>query len=131
MIILKQAQKGFTAILAIFVLVLFALIGVYMSTQVTTATIDTSVSYLGMQAWLAARSGSEWGIYQALHGSSCSASTSFPVGDFSVTVNCTSTAVSEGPDNYTVYNLTATASRGNPGEVIYVTRRVVTSVTNG
>ena len=129
--ILKQAQQGFIAIIAIVVLVLFALIGVYMSTQMTTASIDTSASYLGMQAWLAARSGADWGIYQALHGSSCAASTSFTIGDFGVVVKCTSAAVTEGPDNYTVYNLSATASKGNPGDVLYVSREVVASVTSG
>ena len=131
MIILKHAQKGFTAILAVVVLVLFALIGVYMSTQMTTASIETSTSYLGIQAGLDARSGVDWGIYQALHGSSCAASTSFAIGDFSVTVECTSASITEGPDSYTVYNLRATASRGNPGDVLYVSREVVTSVTDG
>lgn len=129
--ILKQVQKGFIAILAIVVLVLFALIGVYMSTQMTTASMDTSASYLGMQAWMAARSGAEWGMYRALYGASCPASTSFAIGDFSVTVYCTSAAVSEGPDNYTVYNLTANASRGNPGSVLFVSREVNVSVTKG
>ena len=129
--VLKHAQQGVIAILAIVVLVLFALIGVYMSTQMTTASMDTSASYLGIQAWLTARSGADWGMYRALHGASCPASTSFTTGDFAVTVKCTSAAVSEGPDNYTVYNLSATASRGNPGDVLYVSREVTVSVTNG
>ena len=129
--VLKHVQQGVIAILAIVVLVLFALIGVYMSTQMTTASMDTSASYLGIQAWLAARSGADWGMYEALHGASCPASTSFTMGDFGVTVKCTSAAVSEGPDNYTVYNLSATASRGNPGDVLYVSREVTVSVTNG
>lgn len=129
--ILKKAQRGFIAILAIVVLVLFALIGVYMSTQMTTASMDTSASYLGMQAGLAARSGAEWGMYRALHGASCPASTSFVMGDFGVTVKCTSAAVTEGSNNYTVYNLSVTASRGNPGDVLYVTREESVSVTTG
>lgn len=128
---MKQVQKGFVAILAIVVLVLFSLIGVYMSTQMTTASMDTSASYLGIQAGLAARSGADWGIYKALHGSSCAASTSFAIAGFDVDVKCASAAVSEGSNSYTVYNLSAIASRGNPGDVLYVTREVKVSVTNG
>ncbi|HLA43124.1 MAG TPA: hypothetical protein VJZ27_06795 [Aggregatilineales bacterium] len=102
-----------------------------MSTQVTTAALSTSISYLGIQAWFAAKSGMDWGIHQALHGPSCAATTSFAVGDFNVTVTCTSAPVTEGPDSYTVYNLASTATKGNPGDVLYVSRRVNTSATLG
>ena len=129
--VMNRLQRGFAAIFAIILLVLFALIGVYMSTQMTTASLSTSVSYLGIQSWLVARSGVEWGIHRALHGPSCAASTSFAVGDFNVTVNCTSAAVTEGPDSYTVYNLASTATKGNPGDVLYVYRKVMTSATPG
>ena len=127
---LRRLQRGFVAIIAVVVLVLFALIGVYMSTQVTTAALSSSVSYLGIQAWFAAKSGMEWGIHKALYGSSCTSST-FTIGDFSVTVTCTATAISEGPDSYTVNNLIATATKGSPGDVIYVSRSVMTSATLG
>jgi MSHA biogenesis protein MshP len=129
--VIRRTQAGFTAILVIVILVLFALIGVYMSTQLTTASLSTSSSYLGIQAWLAARSGVEWGLHRALRSSSCAATTAFAVGDFNVTVTCTSAAVTEGPDNYTVYNLTSTASKGSPGNVLYVFRKVMTSATLG
>ena len=129
--IFRRMQRGFVAIIAIVVLVLFALIGVYMSTQMTTAALSTSVSYLGIQAWFAAKSGMDWGIHQALHVPSCVASTPLTIGDFTVTVECLSSVVTEGPSSYTVNNLTATARKGNPGEVIYVSRRVTTSATLG
>lgn len=128
---LRRIQRGFVAIMAIVVLVLFALIGVYMSTQVTTAALSTSVSSLGIQAWFAAKSGLEWGIHKALHGASCAATTTMTVGDLVVTVTCSATAVSEGPYNYTVNNLTATAKKGSPGDMTYVSRKVMTSATLG
>ena len=131
MMLLKKIQRGFAALIAVIVLVLFALLGVYLATQMTTASINTSASYLEMQAWLDARSAVEWGAYQALYGSGCAASSTFSIGDFNVTVNCAATPVTEGPNNYTVYNLKAVASRGTPGDVAYVTRRVMTYVTNG
>lgn len=131
MMSLKHIQRGFAALIAVVVLVLFALIGVYLATQMTTSSINTSTSYLEMQAWLDARSAADWGAYQALYGSSCPASTTFNIGNFNVTVTCAAAPVSEGSNNYTVYNLTAAASRGAPGDVSYVFRKVVTYVTNG
>jgi MSHA biogenesis protein MshP len=128
---LRRLQQGFFAILAIVILVLFAIIGVYMSTQVTTTALGTSASYLGIQAWFAAKSGLEWGIHRALHGANCAASSSFTVGDFNVTVACSSAVVTEGPDTYTVYNLTSTASKGSPGDVLYVNRKAMASATLG
>lgn len=128
---LRRIEQGFVAIIAVIVLVLFAIIGVYMSTQVTTASLGTTVSYLGIQAWFAAKSGIEWGIHQALWSSSCNASTTFNIDEYTVTVQCSPTAVSEAPDNYTVYNLISTAARGNPGDITYVSRRVETSATLG
>ena len=128
---LRRLQRGFVAIIAIVVLVLFALLGIYISTQMTSAALSTSASFLSIQAWFAARSGMNWGVHKALHGSACAATTTFAIGDFSVTVNCTATAVTEGPDSYTVNNLTATAVKGSPGDVIYVSRKVASSVTLG
>ena len=125
-----RLQSGVSAILAVFILVLFALLGTYMLTQFTTTSVSATSSYLGMQGWLAARSGTEWGIFEALHGSGCAASTVLTVDDFTVTVKCTATPVTEGPDNYTVYDLTSTAVRGSPGETLYVSRRVTTSFTD-
>ena len=127
---LYQKQHGFTAILVVVILVLFALIGTYMATQVTTASLSATNSFLGMQAWFAARSGAEWGIHQAVHGASCSSSTVLTIADFSVTVTCDATAVSEGPDSYTVYNLTSTATRGSPGDAVYVYRTLNVSATD-
>ena len=114
MMLLKHRQRGFAALIAVVVLVLFALIGVYLATQMTTASINTSASYLEMQAGLDARSAVDWGAYQALYGSGCVAA-----------------PVTEGPNTYTVYNLKAVASRGTPGEAAYVSRQVITYVTNG
>ncbi|MBF8270699.1 MAG: hypothetical protein HW386_2408 [Gammaproteobacteria bacterium] len=128
---IRRLQQGFFAIIVTVVLVLFALIGVYMSTQVTTSALSSSISYLGIQAWFAAKSGIEWGIHQALHGPSCAATTTFTIDDFNVKVTCSASVVSEGPDTYTVNNLTATATKGSPGDLTYVLRKVVTSATLG
>lgn len=128
--LVQKTQRGFTAILVVVILVLFALIGTYMATQVTTASLSAGNAYLGMQGWFAARSGIEWGIHQAVHGASCSLSTILSIGDFSVDVACTSNAVSEGPDSYYVFNFTSTATLGSPGDTIYTYRRIYASATD-
>lgn len=130
MIQLRRIQHGFTAIIVVVILVVFALIGVYLTTQVTTSSLSASSSYLGIQGWFAARSGAEWGVYEALHGGGCAASTVLTIEDFSVDVQCSSSAVSEGPFSYTVYDLSATATLGSPGDTIYISRVVNTSFTD-
>lgn len=126
-------QRGFSTILAVVVITLLALVGAYMSTMVTTSSISSTLQLGGMQGWFAARSAAEWGTWQALHsGSGCgAASGTLSVRGFSVNVTCSSQAVSEGPDNYTVYNLLATAQRGTVGEPGFVSRTVRLSVTDG
>lgn len=53
---LKKAQKGFSIIVAVVLIVLFALIGGYMATLTSVGSLNTTVSAGGMQAWFAARS---------------------------------------------------------------------------
>lgn len=130
MILLRKCQSGIITIVAIVILGIFAVIGVYMSTQFSTATLSTATSYLGMQAWFAARSGAGWATYQALHAASCPASTSFTTLTYNVTVTCTATAITEGSNNYIVYDLSSRASKGNPGDELFVSRTVNTSVTD-
>ena len=128
--LLKKCQSGIITIIAIVALGLFAVIGVYMSTQFNTTAINTATSYLGIQGWFAARSGADWATHQALHAASCPASTGLTVTGYSVTVTCNPTAVSEGPDNYVVYDISSRAAKGSPGDVGFVSRIVNISVTD-
>lgn len=119
--------------LVVFVITVLALIGAYMTTMVTTSSLSAYFSFGSMQAWFAAQSAGEWGAWQVLHsGSGCGG---FPAtfavdSGFSATVTCSANAVSEGPANYTVYDLVATAERGTIGEPGYVSRTVRMSVTD-
>lgn len=132
--IAKHRSQGFSTVLVVVVIVVFALIGGYMSTQITTSILMTATSFGGMQGWMAALSGSEWATWQVLYsGTGCA---SFPANfpfdnNFTINVTCSSTAVTEGPDSYTVYDLLSTAERGSKGEVSYIFRSVRTSVTDG
>ena len=122
-------QAGFSAMIALVLITLLGLVGVYMSTQGTVGQLSTVLSFNGMQAWFAARSGADWGALQALN-SSCAASTSFTIDGYSVTVTCSSTAVTEAPDTYNIYTINASAVRGANGDLTRISRSVRLFVTN-
>ena len=60
--LLRKKQRGFSAIIAVILVILLALIGAYMSTLTSVGSINTTVSAGTMQAWYAARSGIEWAV---------------------------------------------------------------------
>ena len=122
-------QSGFSAMIALVLVTLLGLVGVYMSTQGTVGQLSTVLSFNGMQAWFAARSGADWGALRALNGS-CAASTSFPIDGYSVTVTCSSTAVTEAPVTYNIYTINSTAVRGANGDLTRISRNVRAFVTN-
>ncbi len=122
-------QGGFSAIIALVLVTLLGLVGVYMSTQHTTGQLSTALSLNGIQAWFAARSGADWGALRALNGS-CVATTSFAIDGYTVTVTCSSTAVTEPPDTYNVYSINASAVRGANGDLTRISRSVRAFITN-
>lgn len=135
---LPGKQKGFSAIIAIVLIVILALLGAYAATTVGVQSLSTTQSVGGMQAWFAARAGIDRGIAAVLGGGDCSSVPATPLAlngggldGFSVTqLGCSSTTVQEGPATYNVYQLTATASRGgNVGDIAYISRTVQVSVS--
>lgn len=131
-----HSQSGFSAILAVVLVVLLGLIGSYMSTQITAGSISTTLSFNGMQAWFAARSGIEWGIYQVLNqappGTGCSPFPgNFTIDNYAVTVTCSgSIEITEGPDRYYIYDLTSTVVSGSAGELTYIYRQITATATD-
>lgn len=136
MIVLKKAQKGFSIIVAVVLIVLFALIGGYMATLTSVGSLNTTVSASGMQAWFAARSGIEWAVRDLIvAGGGCSGTTVTLSGGntdgFSVVLTCTPASFTEaGIGTYNVYSLTSRATRGTPGDIAYVSRQLDVSITD-
>jgi MSHA biogenesis protein MshP len=134
--ILKKAQHGFSVIMVVVLIVLFALIGGYMATLTSVGSINTTVSASSMQAWFAARSGIEWAVRDLIHGSkSCSAPTINLSGGntngFTVVITCSPASFTEvGIGTYNVYQLTARATKGAPGDIAYVSRQLDVSITD-
>lgn len=139
---MNRKQGGFSAILAVVLLVLFGLIGTYLAAMAGLGSASTTVSRDAMQAWFAAQGGLEWAVHQAtstgIHPApplGCGgASTLFSLptaagSEFAVEVSCTFAPFIEGANVVNVYALTSTASRGTVGELGSVTRTVHASAS--
>jgi MSHA biogenesis protein MshP len=137
--IMGKSQRGFSAIMAVILIVLLALIGGYMSTLTSVSSINTTVSAGTMQAWFAARSGIEWAVQQiivAAPGACITSPTTINLtggntNGFTVVLTCAASPFTEsGIGTYNVYALTSIATRGNAGEPAYVSRQINISVTD-
>lgn len=131
-------QGGFALVIAIFIVVVLALIGIMMVTIGGVQRATAAAATQGTRAYYAARSGIEWGVFKALTSGNCAAATgNFPLAvpglnGFTVTVQCTSTAHREraAPD-YNVYVITSTAVSGTFGTTAdYVSRQLQVTVTD-
>ncbi len=131
-------QKGFSIVMAIFILIVLSLLGSYMVklSGVQHATALGAVQ--GARAYYTARSGVEWGIAQLLNNDSCTASSTFTINNFSVTVSCSDQGIiyNEGDlnsngladDDFYIYKIKSTASYGNFTSPNYVYRHLEITV---
>jgi MSHA biogenesis protein MshP len=112
----SRLQQGFSIVTAIFLLVVLAGLGAFLVTISATQHLSSALDVQGARAYQAARSGVEWGVYQALRNSSCAASTPLTLtgslSGFSTSVQCSSAPYTEGGNTVTVYQITSTASYG-------------------
>jgi len=129
-------QGGFSIISAIFLLVVLASMGAAMLTfsnvQQTTSTQDLQ----GIRAYQAARAGMEWGIYQVLRvppppaaapacfANGSSVTLAGTLAGFTVSVDCSASAYTEGANSGTVYTITSTASQGTAGSQTRIERQL-------
>lgn len=130
-----RLQRGFTAVSAIFILVVLTVLGAAILSVSTGQQIGSGLDVQGVRVYEAARSGVEWGLYQQLRGSSCAASTSFvptapTLSGFTVTVSCTAApGTSGGPITYTVQStacnqaVAGACPNATPGN-LYLERRL-------
>lgn len=105
-------SPGFALPTAIFLLVVLAALGVLLVRLAGLAASTTNMDVLAARAYQAARAGLEWGAYQSLRGPGCSNGALVLAGtlaDFTVTVTCVATAVSESGAAYSIDQITALA----------------------
>jgi len=128
------AQRGFSIVTAIFLLVVLAAMGAFMVTFSTVQHITSAQDVQGVRAYQAARAGIEWGAYQAVRNASCVGSTVLPqlggaLAGFAVTVLCAASGpYTEGNTAVSIYLITSTASQGTVGSIAYVERQLQTTI---
>lgn len=107
-----RRQRGFTAVTAIFILVVLTALGAFILSVSTSQQIGSALDVQGVRVYEAARSGVEWGLYRQLRDNSCAATNSFvppppTLSAYTVTVTCSATPGTNGGP--TVWTVTSTA----------------------
>lgn len=131
----KNKQSGFTLITAIFLLVVVALLSSYIVSLRTVQQQTLVYGVQGARAMQAARAGIEWGIFQAIPGASCAATSgdfngSGAISNFRISVTCTaSPGHFEGTTEVTTFRLTSTAQTGTYGTLDYVSRQLKATIS--
>ena len=129
-----RRRRGFALIAALAILVLLASMGSMMLRLTGVQQASSSTAILAVRADLAARSGIEWGLHQAIAAGTCpSAATTLALSEgalsgFSVEVTCSATLHVEGNQTRTNVALRSHAEFGDPDSRDHVVREVGASV---
>ena len=139
---LPGRQRGLSIMVALFILVVLAFLGVALVTISGVEHREPVLALQGKRAFWAAQSGLQWAGHEALHdsGFNCPAQpTATPssydlpssrpgLDGFSVTLTCTRTTHKERGKTVTIYDITATARNGTYGQAAFAQRRYRTIV---
>ena len=132
---MRDPQKGFSLVTAVFLLVVVATLGVYMVTLGTTQQQTSTLSILSARAFAAVESGIEWGVAQVVAGNACFGSpASFSLSGgaaagYDIVATCSETSHTEGTTTFKVFQVGATATRGSVGNDDFTERAMRATVT--
>lgn len=112
---------GVVLLTVIFIMVVLGLLAALLVASVEGQYATGNYSRLERQAQFAARSGVEWGRDRALQAGACGTS-QLTVAEFTVTVDCTSLAVTEDAVLYDMFDVDATAVHGTYGNPDFIRR---------
>jgi len=121
-------QRGFSLIAAIFVIAIALLIVLAAALTLSARSRSTVQALEASRALFAAQSGIEVAIARSLGGGCAAVPASIVVEGFSVVLGCAATAADERPAAYTIYALTAEASKGRFSDSTFISRRVRATV---
>jgi MSHA biogenesis protein MshP len=131
---LRAAQRGFSLVTAMFLLVVLAGLAVFAVRIGTLQGQGVTEGLRAAQAFQAARSGVEWAAYGVLHGGACAPATlSLSEGGtagFTVTVACSVSTHTEGTITVQVWVFDVRAESGVYGGPDYVSRRLQSKITD-
>ena len=129
-----RRQRGFALVVAIFLLVVLASLGVYIVKISGVQHATVNLALMGARAFEAARTGIEWGAFQALDSGACTTTTlnltEAGLAGFAVDVTCTTTSHTETGTTYNLFVIAVEARSGAYGTPDYVSRRMQASVTD-
>jgi len=120
---LPRKQSGFAIAAAIFLIVVLALLAVGMVQISSTSHTSLSQEYTSARAYMAARSGLQWGMYQAIYTGSGNSTITFSNGALAGTqasVSSSSTSV----DGNTFFTIDAAGSYGVNTDAEYSLRQL-------
>jgi MSHA biogenesis protein MshP len=135
-----RAERGFSLVSAIFILVVLAALGAAMVSFFSIQQQSTALDVQGARAYQAARAGIEWAAYQGIKnaaafacataGSSSDAiAFTGDLASFTTTVGCSSAAHDEGGNTVRVYSIVSTAKSGAAGGADYVERVLAATIS--
>ena len=128
-----MAERGFSLVSAIFLLVVLAGLGVVAVRLNVVQQQTTTAELRGAQAFHAAKSGVAWAAYRALNAGVCGTSTlnltEGATAGFSVAVQCSQTSYVEGTNTTRVFVFDVSAVGGVYGGPDYVSRRLQSKIT--
>ncbi len=95
--VIFHRQSGVSIIAALFLMLLFAALAIYMLWITSAMHRGVAQDVLGAQSYQAARSGAEWGLYRLLRDGQCAGETPVTFSgsglvNFTASVTCTATA---------------------------------------
>jgi len=131
---LKGKQKGFGIVMAMFILVVLALLGVYMVRFAGVQHATSTYALQGARAFQAAKAGLGWAIARINAGGTCANVTAvspltFPnLAGFSVALTCSSVPYQEGSSAPVIYQLNAHSEYGAYGTADYDSRELEASI---
>lgn len=112
----RRHAGGFALVLALFLIVSLAAIGVYVLTVSNVQIASGVMAEQGARAYQAARTGLEWGAYRVLRDVTCDGPTNIPLaGGFRAEVTCTAYGPeTEGGSPVTTYRIVSTGCNAAP-----------------
>ena len=120
--------RGFSIVLALFVIVVVALLGAVAVRLGAGEQQTVTLRVLSDRAVEAARTGIEWGAYRALDLNTCSsgslALSEGALNGFAVSITCVVTTHAQSNGTYHVYEIESYAEAGTYGRPDYVSRRI-------
>jgi MSHA biogenesis protein MshP len=127
-------QQGFSLVMAIFILIVLALLGVYMARTSGVQHAIINDAFEGARVYQAAKAGLGWATTKLSTGGSCAdvnaqTALTFPdIAGVNVALTCDSASYQEGINTISVYQLNARGQFGIFGDPDYVSRELEMSM---